>query len=55
MLYPINRLRQDEPQILYDGSPDRIEQSPDSRVAQFVRGEAGERMTEMRQQNGGEL
>lgn len=52
MLYPISRLRRDEAQILYDGSPDRIEHSSDSRVTQFVRGEAGERMMEMRQQNG---
>lgn len=52
MLYPIGRLRPGEPQILYDGPPDRIEQSADSRVRQFVRGEAGERLMEMRRQNG---
>lgn len=52
MFYPTSRLRRDESQVLYDGSPSRIEQSPDSRVVQFVRGEAGERMMEMRQQNG---
>jgi phospholipid/cholesterol/gamma-HCH transport system ATP-binding protein len=52
MLYPLTRLRPDEPQILYDGPPDRIEQAADSRVSQFVRGEAGERLMEMRQQNG---
>ncbi len=52
MLYPVTRLRPDEPQILYDGPPDRIEQAADSRVSQFVRGEAGERLMEMRQQNG---
>lgn len=52
MLYPTSRLRRDESQILYDGPPARIEQSSDSRVTQFVRGEAGERMMEMRQQNG---
>ena len=43
----------DEPQIIYDGPPDRIEHSHDNRVSQFVRGEAGERLMEMRQQNGG--
>ena len=53
MLYPLSRLRADEPQILYDGPADRIEQAADSRVSQFVRGEAGERLMEMRQQNGG--
>jgi phospholipid/cholesterol/gamma-HCH transport system ATP-binding protein len=52
MLYPISRLEADEPQIIYDGPADRIEQSPDSRVSQFVRGEARERLMEMRQQNG---
>ena len=54
MLYPLSRLRTGEPQILYDGPADRIEQAADSRVSQFVRGEAGERLMEMRQQNGGE-
>jgi len=52
MLYPLSRLRPGEPQILYDGPADRIEQADDGRVAQFVRGEARERLMEMRQQNG---
>jgi len=52
MLYPLARLGADEPQIIYDGPPDRIGQAFDSRVSQFVRGEAGERLMEMRQQNG---
>lgn len=52
MLYPLGRLRRDEPQILYDGPPGEIERCPDKRVVQFVRGEAGERLMEMRQQNG---
>ena len=52
MLYPLSRLRRDEPQILYDGPPSEIERCPDKRVVQFVRGEAGERLMEMRQQNG---
>ncbi len=51
MLYPLSRLAADEPQILYDGPPDRIERAADNRVSQFVRGEAGERLMEMRQQN----
>ena len=53
MLYPIGRLKRDEPQILYDGPPERLEYCRDRRVTQFVRGEAGERLMEMRQQNGG--
>jgi phospholipid/cholesterol/gamma-HCH transport system ATP-binding protein len=52
MLYPLTRLEGDEPQILYDGPADRIERDTDNRVSQFVRGEAGERLMEMRQQNG---
>ena len=52
MLYPLSRLEMAEPQIIYDGPSDKIEQAGDSRVSQFVRGEAGERLMEMRQQNG---
>jgi phospholipid/cholesterol/gamma-HCH transport system ATP-binding protein len=47
MLYPLARLGPDEPQILYDGPAGEIENSPDPRVGQFVRGEAGERLREM--------
>ena len=47
MLYPLARLKPDEPQILYDGPPEQIECSADPRVGQFVRGEAGERLREM--------
>ena len=47
MLYPLARLGPDESQILYDGPADRIESASDPRVAQFVRGEAGERLREM--------
>jgi phospholipid/cholesterol/gamma-HCH transport system ATP-binding protein len=52
MLYPLSRLADDEPQVLYDGPPAQIERAADSRVSQFVRGEARERLMEMRQQNG---
>jgi phospholipid/cholesterol/gamma-HCH transport system ATP-binding protein len=47
MLYPLGRLDDDEPQIIFDGTPDDILACDDSRVSQFVRGEAGERLTEM--------
>ncbi len=53
MLYPAARLKPEEPQILYDGPPDAIDEAPDARVRQFVRGEAGERLMEMRNHNGG--
>ncbi len=49
MLYPLARLRPGEPQILYDGSPQDIQNAADIRVSQFVRGEAGERITEVQQ------
>jgi len=49
MLYPLSRLREDEPQVLFDGATAELERSRDRRVTQFVRGEAGERMMEMRQ------
>jgi phospholipid/cholesterol/gamma-HCH transport system ATP-binding protein len=49
MLFPLVRLRHDEPQIIFDGLPRQLEQSGDPRVTQFVRGEAGERLMEMRE------
>ena len=52
MLFPLSRLREDEPQIIYDGTPKQIDSAGDRRVSQFVRGEAGERLMEMRQKNG---
>lgn len=47
MIYPLSRLRASEPQILFDGSAEEIADAPDERVRQFVRGEAGARLTEM--------
>jgi phospholipid/cholesterol/gamma-HCH transport system ATP-binding protein len=48
MLYPIGRLQPGESQILYDGPPGELADCPDPRVRQFVEGEAGERLTELR-------
>lgn len=48
MLYPVSRLAPSEPQILFDGSPDDLDNAKDRRVTQFIRGEAGERLMEMR-------
>lgn len=48
MLYPRRRLHDEEPQVLYDGPPSGLENAADRRVRQFVRGEAGERLMEMR-------
>ncbi len=49
MLYPLARLAPSEPQIIYDGPPEDIENAADPRVRQFVRGEAGERLRELAQ------
>lgn len=48
MVYPLARLRADEPQIIFDGGPEELERSKDRRVTQFARGEAGERLEELR-------
>ena len=53
MLYPLSRLHSDEPQIIFNGPPDQLAGAADHRVTQFVRGEAGERLMEMRAENGG--
>jgi phospholipid/cholesterol/gamma-HCH transport system ATP-binding protein len=52
MLYPLARLEPEESQILFAGTSDEIERCPDRRVSQFVRGEAGDRLMEMREQGG---
>ena len=52
MLYPNARLAADEPQILYDGAPAQLDVADDQRVTQFVRGEAGDRLMEMRSLKG---
>ncbi len=47
MLYPLSRLKDDEPQMIFDGPPEMLDRSGDSRVTQFVNGEAGERLMEL--------
>jgi phospholipid/cholesterol/gamma-HCH transport system ATP-binding protein len=47
MLYPLARLRPGENQILFDGSPAKLQECPDKRVRQFVEGQARERLIEM--------
>ncbi len=54
MLYPLARLDPAEPQIIFDGTPQEIDAASDRRVSQFVRGEAGDRMTEMELSKEGE-
>ena len=48
MLYPLARLAEDEPQVIFDGPPSELDRSGDRRVSQFVKGEAGERISELR-------
>jgi phospholipid/cholesterol/gamma-HCH transport system ATP-binding protein len=52
MLYPLSRLRSDEPQIIFDGPPAELERTKDRRVTQFIRGEAGERLRELQAARG---
>jgi phospholipid/cholesterol/gamma-HCH transport system ATP-binding protein len=47
MFYPLSRLKPGEPQIIFDGPPEQLEDAADERVTQFVRGEAGQRLMEM--------
>lgn len=47
MLYPLAQLQQDEPQVVFEGTAEQAYASPDPRVAQFVRGEARDRMREL--------
>lgn len=46
MLYPLTRLPFGESQILFDGSPAALAQCHDPRVAQFIQGEARDRLHE---------
>jgi phospholipid/cholesterol/gamma-HCH transport system ATP-binding protein len=48
MLYPLSRLHDDEPQMIFDGTPEKLDRSNDARVSQFINGEAGERLMELR-------
>ena len=50
MLYPVFRLRPDEPQVVFDGTPDELDRSRDPRILQFVEGKAGSRLTELQEE-----
>lgn len=51
MIHPLSRLAAGEPQILFDGTPGELVVAKDQRVIQFVKGEAGERLMEMREKS----
>jgi len=48
MLHPAGRLGPGESQVIFDGPPSVLDRCDDARVRQFVHGEAGERLMEMR-------
>lgn len=48
MLHPVGRLGPGESQVIFDGPPSVLDRCDDVRVRQFVHGEAGERLMEMR-------
>jgi phospholipid/cholesterol/gamma-HCH transport system ATP-binding protein len=47
MLHPAPRLAPNEPQVIFEGTAAEAFDSPDRRVSQFVKGEAGERLREL--------
>ncbi|HZT78671.1 MAG TPA: ABC transporter ATP-binding protein [Gemmataceae bacterium] len=47
MFFPLARLRPGERQVLFDGTPEQLRQAQDSRVRQFIEGEAEERLGEL--------
>jgi phospholipid/cholesterol/gamma-HCH transport system ATP-binding protein len=49
MLFPLSRLDPNERQVLYDGPQAGLATAADSRVRQFVEGEARERMIELKE------
>ncbi len=55
MFFPRHRLTRHDSQVLFDGPPSDLEHAEDSRVRQFVRGEAGERLNELTQESQTEL
>ncbi len=48
MLYPVSRLKPNENQIVFDGTPAELDRCQDRRVMQFINGVAGERLMELR-------
>jgi phospholipid/cholesterol/gamma-HCH transport system ATP-binding protein len=50
MLYPLFRLRPDQSQIVFDGTPAELDRSTDPRISQFVEGRAGARLMELREE-----
>jgi len=53
MLMPRHRLQSNESQMIFDGSVPELNACRDRRVQQFINGEAGERLMELRGQRSG--
>jgi phospholipid/cholesterol/gamma-HCH transport system ATP-binding protein len=51
MFFPRARLAPEESQIIYDGPPSELDKCRDRRVRQFIHGEAGERLMELRERS----
>jgi phospholipid/cholesterol/gamma-HCH transport system ATP-binding protein len=47
MLYPLARLGDGQPQVIFDGTPEQLRDCTDLRVRQFIEGEARERLEEL--------
>ena len=52
MLMPLPRLDRGEQQVIFDGNVRELDKCRDRRVQQIINGEAGERLMELRAQNG---
>ena len=52
MLYPLARLKPGAPQIVFEGTPAELDACRDPRIRQFVEGRAGERLTELQEEQG---
>jgi phospholipid/cholesterol/gamma-HCH transport system ATP-binding protein len=46
MLYPLSRISDNEPQVIFDGPPAELRANREPRVRQFVEGEAKDRLAE---------
>lgn len=48
MLYPLSRLPPGEPQVIFQGTPHELDNSSDPRIRQFIEGQAGTRLSELK-------
>ena len=48
MLYPLSRLPPGEPQVIFQGTPHELDNCSDPRIRQFIEGQAGTRLSELK-------